>query len=141
LQEYIASFKNKLSSTKITKQKLAFNDVMKKKTSEKIEEKSKKMTQEEYEKKVIKLAEDGLTAERIGEILRKEGIHPKEYKGKISEILKAKKAYINPDLKNVEKKVNRIQVHYTKNKADRRAMREKDRLFAQLRKLKKYFKV
>jgi len=28
-----------------------------------------------------------------------------------------------------------------KNKQDKRAMREKDRIFAQLRKLKKYFKI
>ena len=31
--------------------------------------------------------------------------------------------------------------HYAKNKQDKRAMREKDRLFARFRKLKKYFKI
>ena len=38
-------------------------------------------------------------------------------------------------------KLERIKTHYQKNKQDKRAMREKDRIFAQVRKLKKYFKV
>jgi ribosomal protein S15P/S13E len=100
---------------------------------------SKKISQEEFEKKVLELAGKGLTSEKIGEELRRQKIHPKEYNGKISKILKDK--YINPDLKNVEEKLERIKKHYSKNKQDKRAMREKDRIFAQLRKLKKYFKV
>jgi len=101
--------------------------------------KSKKISQEEFEKKVIELAGKGLTSEKIGEELRRQKIHPKEYNNKISKILKDK--YINPDLKNVEDKLERIKKHYSKNKQDKRAMREKDRIFAQLRKLKKYFKI
>ena len=100
--------------------------------------KAKKLSQKDYEKKVSELAKKGLTSEKIGEELRKQGIHPKEYNRKISKILKDK--YINPDLKNVEVKLERIKKHYEKNKQDKRAMREKDRVFAQLRKLKKYFK-
>lgn len=100
---------------------------------------NEKITQEEYEKKVIELADKGLTAEKIGENLKQQGIHPKEYNKKISQILGKK--YINPDLKNVEEKLNKIQVHIKKNKQDKRAIREKDRIFAQLSKLKKYFKV
>ncbi len=100
---------------------------------------SKKISQEEFEKKVIELAEKGLTSEKIGEELRRQKIHPKEYNKKISKILKDK--YINPDLKNVEEKLERIKKHYSKNKQDKRAMREKDRIFAQFRKLKKYFKI
>jgi len=102
------------------------------------EEKAKKLSQKEYESKVLELAKKGLTSEKIGEELRKQGIHPKEYNRKISQILGDK--YINPDLKNVENKLERIKKHYDKNKQDKRAMREKDRVFAQLRKLKKYFK-
>ncbi len=102
------------------------------------EEKAKKLSQKEYESKVLELAKKGLTSEKIGEELRKQGIHPKEYNRKISQILRDK--YINPDLKNVENKLERIKKHYDKNKQDKRAMREKDRVFAQLRKLKKYFK-
>lgn len=112
-----------------------------KKNKEKIEEKEKpkKISQAEFEKKVLELAKKGLTSEKIGEELRQQGIHSKEYKKKISKILGDK--YINPDLKNVEEKLERIKKHHTNNKQDKRAMREKDRIFAQLRKLKKYFKI
>ena len=112
---------------------------MPKKNNPPKKEKSKRLSQLEFEKKVLELAEKGLTSEKIGEDLRKQGIHPKEYPKKISKILKDKKKYINPDLKNVEEKLERIKKHYEKNKQDKRAMREKDRIFAQLRKLKKYF--
>ncbi len=107
-----------------------------KKPDEKVK-KPKKLSQTEFEKKVTELSGKGLTSEKIGEELRQQGIHPKEYDKKISKILKDK--YINPDLKNVEEKLERIKKHYGKNKQDKRAMREKDRIFAQLRKLKKYF--
>jgi len=99
----------------------------------------KKLSQLEFEKKVLELSEKGLTSEKIGEELRKQNIHPKEFSKKISKILGNK--YINPDLKNVETKLERVKKHYEKNKQDKRAMREKDRVFAQLRKLKKYFKI
>ncbi|MCK5624515.1 hypothetical protein KAI04_01615 [Candidatus Pacearchaeota archaeon] len=102
-------------------------------------EKAKKLSQKDYEKKVLELAKKGITSEKIGESLKREGIHSKEYSKKISKILGDK--YINPDLKNVEVKLERIKKHYTENKQDKRSMREKDRVFAQLRKLKKYFKV
>ena len=110
-----------------------FND------SEKETIKTKKLSQLEFEKKVRELSEKGLTSEKIGEELRKQGIHPKHYAKKISKILREK--YINPDLKNIEAKLERIQKHYEKNKQDKRAMREKDRVFSQLRNLQKYFKV
>ena len=101
--------------------------------------KAKKLSQLEFEKQVLELSEKGLTSEKIGEELRKQEIHPKEYSKKISKILGEK--HINPDLKNVEAKLERVKKHYEKNKQDKRAMREKDRIFAQLRKLKKYFKI
>lgn len=103
--------------------------------------KPKKISQAEFEKKVIELADKGLTSEKIGEELRKQKIHAKEYNKKISKILEAKGKYVNPDLKNVEEKLERIKKHYKTNKQDKRAMREKDRIFAQVRKLKKYFKM
>jgi len=102
-------------------------------------EKAKRLSQKDYEIKVLELAKKGLTSEKIGEALRREGIHPKDYGKKISKILGDK--YINPDLKNVEVKLEKIKKHYAENKQDKRAMREKDRVFAQLRKLKMYFKV
>ncbi len=102
---------------------------------------TKKLSEANFEKKVLELAKQGLTSEKIGEKLRQEGIHPKEFGKKISKILKEKDSYVNPDLKNVETKLNRVVKHFKKNKQDKRSMREKDRIFAQLRKLKKYFKV
>jgi ribosomal protein S15P/S13E len=101
--------------------------------------KAKKLTQPEYERKVNELAKKGLTSEKIGEALRSQRVHPKEYDKKISKILGNN--YINPDLKNVEAKLEKIKKHHTQNKQDKKAMREKDRVFAQLRKLKKYFKI
>lgn len=100
--------------------------------------KVKKLSQQDFEKRVLELAKKGLTSEKIGESLRKEGIHPSEYEKKISKILKEKELYVNPDLKNVEEKLNRISEHYGKNKQDKRALREKTRVFSQLRKVKKY---
>lgn len=102
------------------------------------EKTEKKITLKEFEKKVLGLAEKDLTAEKIGEKLRQEGIHPKDFEKKIGKILKENNKYINPDLKNVEKKLEKIQNHSKKNKQDKRAKREKDRVFAQVRKLKKY---
>jgi ribosomal protein S15P/S13E len=109
--------------------------MVKKKNEEK--QKNKEIAQEEYEKKVKELADQGLTAEKIGEKLKKEGIHPKNYNKRISKILGDK--YVNPDLKNIEKKLERIKKHIQKNKQDKRSIREKDRVFAQLSKAKKYF--
>jgi len=100
--------------------------------------KSKKKTAEEFEKRVIELSESGLTAEKIGEALRKEGIHSKEYGKKISQILGSR--YIQPDEKNLQKKLEDLEKHTSKNKGDKRAIREKQRIFATLRRLRNYLK-
>ena len=109
--------------------------------SVKKETEKKKISQADFEKKILELAKKDLTSEKIGEELRKQGIHPKDFNKKISKILKEKGKYINPDLKNVETKLEKVGKHFEKNKQDKRAMRERDRLFSQVRKLKKYFKV
>lgn len=101
--------------------------------------KEKKITQVEFEKKVIELAEKNLTSEKIGEELKHQEIHAKEFNKKISKILKEKNLYKSPDLKNVEVKLEKIKKHYNKNKQDKRAMRERERVFSMLRKLKNYF--
>lgn len=108
------------------------------KTEEAAEPEKKKLSEAEFEKRIIELAKTGLTSEKIGESLRKEGIHPKEHGKKISKILKDKGIYENPDLKNVEKKLNRLKEHYEKNKQDKRALKDRERIFGRLRKLKKY---
>mgnify|MGYP001558034013 FL=1 len=102
---------------------------------------SKKISAPEFEKMVLDLAEQNLTSEKIGEALRKQGIHPKEHGKKISGILKEKGKYTNPDIKNVEKNLEKVLKHIEKNKQDKKAVREKDRIFAQLRILKKHFQV
>ena len=121
---------------------------MSKKSEEKTEEAketskktTKKVSQAEFEKKVMELAEKGLTAEKIGEELKKQKIHSKEFNKKISIILKEKNKYESPDLKNIENKLKKIEEHFKKNKQDKRAKREKDRIFSQKRKIKKYLKL
>lgn len=99
-----------------------------------------KLSLAEFEKKVLELAKEGLTAEKIGERLKLEKIHSKEYDKKISKILKEKNLYVSPDLKNVDEKLEKIKKHIEKNKQDKRAVREKDRIFSQIRGIKKYLK-
>ena len=99
-----------------------------------------KLSQQEFEERVVTLSKEGLTSEKIGEKLRQEKIHPKEFNKKISQILKEKNLYINTDLKNVDDKLEKIKKHLEKNKQDKRAMREKDRIFSQIRKIKRYLK-
>jgi ribosomal protein S15P/S13E len=111
---------------------------MPKKSEKKPEEASKKLTSEEYEKRVIELSEKGLTSEKIGEELKKHGIYSIEYNKKISKILGDN--YVNPDLKNTEAKLKKIEEHLGKNKQDKKAKRERSRVFSQIRKIKKYLK-
>lgn len=105
---------------------------------EKTEKKTKKLSQAEFEKKVLELAGKELTSEKIGETLRQQNIHPNDYKDKISKILKNADKHVDADMKNIESKLEKIKKHFASNKQDKRAMREKDRVFAQLRKTKIY---
>ena|SRR3990172_11382910 len=102
---------------------------------------SKKVSQEEFEKMTLDFAKKGLTSEKIGESLRKQGIHPKEHGKKISEILKAKGVYVIPEIVNVTNKLEKIKKHFDKNKQDKRAMRDRERTFSKLRKIKSYHQV
>ncbi len=52
-----------------------------------------------------------------------------------------KKKHTNPDVANIEKKLERIKNHYEKNRQDKRAMREKERIASKLRRIKKYHKI
>lgn len=119
--------------------KKAVEKLVEEKPQEEKKEEKKKTSQQEFEKRVVELAEKGLTSEKIGETLRKEGIHPKDYSKKISKVIKEKKIYSNPDLKNAEDKLSRIKKHCQTNKQDKRAIRESERIFAKLRILKKHF--
>ena len=105
------------------------------------EKATEKPNQTNYEKKIIEFGKKGLTSEKIGEELRQQGIHPKEHDKTISQILKEKELYVIPELKNVEEKLTKIEKHLETNKQDKRAKREKTRIFSQLRKIKKYHKI
>ena len=109
---------------------------------EKIEKtaEKEKISMKEFEAKVVELAEKGMTSEKIGEFLRHEGIHPQEY-GKISKILKEKGLYHPPEVKNIQEKLERVTKHKEKHGQDKRAMRERERIFSLLRKQKKYHKI
>src|SRR3989344_6358053 len=98
------------------------SEIKKSKKQEKTQ--AKKISQEEFESRVLTLSEKGLTTEKIGEALRREGIHPREHGKKISKILKEKGKYTSPDMKNVKEKLERIKKHFETNKQDKRAMRE-----------------
>jgi len=111
---------------------------MSKKSEKKQEENQKKLSLEEYEKKVLELADKGLTSEKIGEELKRGRIHSKDYNKKISKILKDR--YNSPDLKNTEEKLEKIEQHMKKNKQDKKTKRERSRVFSQIRKIKKYLK-
>lgn len=100
----------------------------------------KKLSEKEFEARVLEMAKKGITSEKIGEVLRHEGIHPMEH-GKISRILKKNDLYNPPEIKNIEKKLERIEKHKAANIQDKRAMRERERVFSLLRRQKDYHKL
>ena len=102
--------------------------------------KAKSLSQDEFASLVLELAKKNSTSEKIGEALRKEGIHTKEH-GKVSRILKAKNSYQSPEMKNIQEKLDRITAHMEKNIQDKRAMRERERILALLRKQKAYHQI
>jgi len=127
---------------KVFKTNFPFNNMAEekaKKTKKKVE--NVKLSEADFTKKVMELSEKGLTSEKIGETLRREGIHPKEHNKKIKKILEEKNAYVNADLKNIENKLEKLRTHFKTNKQDKRAKREVDRISAHVRKAKAYFKV
>ena len=115
------------------------------KVKEKVDKKpkieSKRLSEADYEKAVLDLSQKGLTSEKIGLELSKQGIHPKEHKIKISRILKKHNIYSSPDIIYITKKVEKIKTHVGKNKQDKRALRDLVKVTAQLRRTKNYHKL
>jgi len=107
--------------------------------TEKKESSHKKLTAEEYEKKVVELAKNGMISEKIGEALRKEDIHPQEYDKKISEIMREHDLYSSPDLKNIQAKLESLDKHFQNNKQDKKAKKDREKIYGNFRKLKGYF--
>mgnify|MGYP001605517926 CR=1 FL=1 len=100
-----------------------------------------KYTKEEIEKIILKLADKGLTAEKIGLMLRDRYGIPKVklYGLKIKEVLEEK--FKEPSLINLEKKSQKLEGHVKKNKHDRKANRSLTITKAKLKRIKDYLKI
>ena len=123
-------FKSKLTTNKMPKAK---------KITNKIEKPAwLKYTAEEVKAIILKLANKGLTTEKIGLVLRDQYGIPKAkiYNIKISKILKEK--FQEPTTINLETKLQKIIKHYGKNKQDKTAERSLIITKAKFKKRKDY---
>ena len=103
---------------------------------------SERTKAEDIEKVVIALGKKGIHPAKIGLVLReKHDVSKMKPLGKkITQILKEDNVEYEDDLDFVNKKINRIDTHYTKNKQDKRAKREIVRYIGLRKKLEKYKK-
>lgn len=101
---------------------------------------SERTKAENVEDLIVSLAKKGVHSAKIGLILReKYDISKIKHLGKkVTEILKENKIEYESDLDFVNKKINRVEEHYNKNKQDKRAKREIVRYIGLRRKLQKY---
>ncbi len=101
-----------------------------------------KYTKEEVEAIILKLVEKGLTAEKIGLVLRDQYGIPKAkiYNIKIGKILKQKNKYQEPTNINLKTKLQKVIDHYKKNKQDKTAERSLIITKAKLKKREDYQK-
>ena len=99
-----------------------------------------KYTAEEVKAIILKLANKGMTAEKIGLTLRDQYGIPKTklYGFKIKEVLNEKDKYEDPNVKNLKTHLDKIQKHYKKNKGDKKAERSLIITKAQLKKREEY---
>jgi small subunit ribosomal protein S15 len=97
-----------------------------------------KYTEDEVREIILKLAEKGLTAEKIGLTLRDQyGIpRTKIYNIKIGRVMKEKNKFVEPSLLNLQKRTERIEEHYKKNKQDKKAGRSLIVVKARLKKVR-----
>ena len=103
----------------------------------KITEKTKEANSsaKEVEAKIIELGKTGMTSEKIGLELKRQGIYAKQIVGrKINQILKENGMDKEADIKNLEEKVSTLKVHFGKNKHDFQAKRKIIEKDANLRK-------
>ncbi|MDP2926307.1 MAG: hypothetical protein Q8N99_08065 [Nanoarchaeota archaeon] len=84
-----------------------------------------KYSDEEVKSIIFKLANKGMTAEKIGLTLRDQYGIPKVslYGFKIKNVLNEKGNFIEPTNKNLKEKLDIIMKHYHKNKGDKKAER------------------
>ena len=104
------------------------------------EEKKEALTLKEIEKIIIELAEQGMSAEKIGLVLRDKYNVPrlKLHGKRISQVLKENKMPSQPDLSNLTKKVEKLEKHISKNKQDHTASRIVGIKKSKISKLRKY---
>lgn len=97
-----------------------------------------KYTKEEVEAIVLKLSDQGLTAEKIGLKLRDQYGIPKVklYDIKIKQVLKDK--FEEPTKLNLKVKLQKIIDHFKKNKQDKRAGYSLIKTKAKLKKINEY---
>jgi ribosomal protein S15P/S13E len=97
-----------------------------------------KYSEEEVKSIILKLGNKGLTAEKIGLTLRDQYGIPKVklYNIKIKKVLGEK--YTDPNILNLNKKLDQIIVHYKKNKKDKKAERSLIITKAKLKKREEY---
>ncbi len=84
-----------------------------------------KYTGEEVKSIILKLANKGLTSEKIGLILRDQYGIPKVklYNLKIRKVLQEKSKFEEPTIKNLKTKLDKIIEHNKNNKKDKKAER------------------
>jgi len=99
-----------------------------------------KHTAEQVKELIIELAKQGLTAEKIGLILRDvHGIPTARILGKrISHILKEANLYQNPDMTNVKKRIEKLKKHVSAHKHDNTGKRSLMAKEARINKFKRY---
>tara|TARA_Y100000310_G_C20374020_1_gene664889 strand:- start:334 stop:696 length:363 start_codon:yes stop_codon:yes gene_type:complete len=99
-----------------------------------------KYTKEEVKAIILKLADKGLTAEKIGLTLRDQYGIPKAkiYKIKIKKVLEEKDKFKEPTTLNLKSKLEKVIGHYKKNKQDKRAERSLIITKAKLKKIQDY---
>jgi ribosomal protein S15P/S13E len=99
-----------------------------------------KYSEEEVKAIIIKLANKGMTAEKIGLALRDQYGIPKVslYNMKIKTVLKEKDKFEEPTNKNLKIKLDKIIEHFKKNKGDKKANRSLIITKAKLKKREEY---
>ena len=99
-----------------------------------------KYTEEEVKAIILKLANKGISAEKIGLILRDQYGIPKVslYGLKIKQVLEEKEKFQEPTINNLKINLNRILEHYKKNKGDKKAERSLIITKAKLKKIEEY---
>ncbi len=99
-----------------------------------------KYSADEVKSIIIKLANKGLTAEKIGLVMRDQYGIPKTklYNIKIKKVLEEKGIYEEPTLKNLRAKLDNIIGHNKKNKGDKTAGRSLIITKAKLKKREDY---